>query len=264
MPTRRFPSRQPNPNWSNSPARRPPPSTPCSPMPLRRCASAWWWRATRSPACSTASSAPPMAWPGSPLTWRRCASSRPTAERMAGDGTLGEMEEHLVRIALGEYLAQIVGGIPMSQGEVVRPADLGLSMAQVAARINRMVEGLIASGNTAERRARLVELMRDEPPRHGRHVRARRDAGIDPRRDAQIRRQRSDRQRAGLAPHQQLHPARDHRPDVRARRVRADHPGRVRRHGARQGIDVRRLGGACRAAISASARSARARRSPPN
>jgi (2S)-methylsuccinyl-CoA dehydrogenase len=82
------------------------------------------------------------------------------AERMAGNDTLGEMEEHLVRIALGEFLAQIVGGIPMSQGEVVRPADLGLSMAQVSARINPMVEGLIASGNTAERRARLVELMR--------------------------------------------------------------------------------------------------------
>ncbi len=81
-------------------------------------------------------------------------------ERMAGGDTLGEMEEHLVRIALGEYLAQIVGGIPMSQGELVRPADLGLSLAQVAARINPMVENLIASGNTAERRARLVELMR--------------------------------------------------------------------------------------------------------
>jgi (2S)-methylsuccinyl-CoA dehydrogenase len=82
------------------------------------------------------------------------------AERMAGDDTLGEMEEHLVRIALGEYLAQMIGGIPMSQGEVVRPADLGLTAAQVAARINPVVEGLIASGNTPERRARLVELMR--------------------------------------------------------------------------------------------------------
>ena len=82
------------------------------------------------------------------------------AERMAGDGTLGEIEEHLVRIALGEYLAQMIGGIPMSQGEMVRPGDLGLSAAQVAARINPMVEGLIASGNTPERRARLVELMR--------------------------------------------------------------------------------------------------------
>src|ERR1700686_4289230 len=37
-------------------------------------------------------------------------------ERMVGAGTLGEIEEHLVRIALGEYLAQTVGGIPMSQG----------------------------------------------------------------------------------------------------------------------------------------------------
>jgi (2S)-methylsuccinyl-CoA dehydrogenase len=81
-------------------------------------------------------------------------------ERVAGDDTLGEMEEHLVRIALGEYLAQMVGGIPMSQGEVVRPADLGLTVAQVAARINPVVGGLIASGNTPERRARLVELMR--------------------------------------------------------------------------------------------------------
>jgi (2S)-methylsuccinyl-CoA dehydrogenase len=82
------------------------------------------------------------------------------AARMAGEGTLGEVEDLLIRIGLGEYLAQIVGGIPMSQGEVVRPSDLGLSSAQVAARINPVVESLIAGGNTAERRARLIELIR--------------------------------------------------------------------------------------------------------
>jgi (2S)-methylsuccinyl-CoA dehydrogenase len=81
-------------------------------------------------------------------------------QRMIADGTFGEVEEHLVRIGLGEYIAQIVGGIPMSQGEVVRPSDLGLSMAQVAARINRACETLVASGNTVARRARLVELIR--------------------------------------------------------------------------------------------------------
>ena len=32
-----------------------------------------------------------------------------------------------MRIGAGEYLAQIVGGIPMSQGEIVRLADLGLT-----------------------------------------------------------------------------------------------------------------------------------------
>jgi (2S)-methylsuccinyl-CoA dehydrogenase len=43
---------------------------------------------------------------------------------------------------------------------VVRPSDLGLSPAQVAGRINPMIESLIAGGNTAERRARLIELIR--------------------------------------------------------------------------------------------------------
>jgi (2S)-methylsuccinyl-CoA dehydrogenase len=80
-------------------------------------------------------------------------------ERMAAAGTFGEIEENLVFIALGEYIAQIVGGIPMSQSEMVRPSDLGFSPAQVAARINQSIEGLVANGNTAERRARLVELM---------------------------------------------------------------------------------------------------------
>jgi (2S)-methylsuccinyl-CoA dehydrogenase len=37
------------------------------------------------------------------------------AERMHANGTLGEIEELLVRIGTGEYLAQVVGGIPMSQ-----------------------------------------------------------------------------------------------------------------------------------------------------
>jgi (2S)-methylsuccinyl-CoA dehydrogenase len=82
------------------------------------------------------------------------------AARMAGEGTLGEVEDLLIRIGLGEYLAQIIGGIPMSQGEVVRPFDLGLSPAQVAARINPVIESLIAGGNTADRRARLIELIR--------------------------------------------------------------------------------------------------------
>ena len=82
------------------------------------------------------------------------------AERMRGKGLLGELEEHLVRIGLGEFIAQIVGGIPISQGEIVRPSDFGLSAAQVAARFNPTVETLIATGNTAERRARVIELMK--------------------------------------------------------------------------------------------------------
>jgi (2S)-methylsuccinyl-CoA dehydrogenase len=82
------------------------------------------------------------------------------AERMDRAGRFGEIEELLVRIGIGEYLAQTLGGIPMSQGEVVRPADVGLAAAQVAARVAPAVEALIATGNTAANRARLIELMR--------------------------------------------------------------------------------------------------------
>lgn len=82
------------------------------------------------------------------------------AERMSSVGKLGETEDLLVRIGLGEYLAQVFGGIPMSQGEVVRLTDLGVTSAQVAARVTPVVEGLMVSGNSAERRARLIALMR--------------------------------------------------------------------------------------------------------
>ncbi len=83
------------------------------------------------------------------------------AQRLAAAGNFGEIEELLVRIGAGEYLAQIVGGLPMSQGEIARLAELGLNSAAVTARVAPAVEHLIASGNTAQNRARLVALMRE-------------------------------------------------------------------------------------------------------
>jgi (2S)-methylsuccinyl-CoA dehydrogenase len=81
------------------------------------------------------------------------------AQRLMEAGELGETEQLLVLIGAGEYLAQIVGGIPMSQSEIVRLSDLGLNAAAVAARLNPAVDHLVATGNTAPRRARLAELM---------------------------------------------------------------------------------------------------------
>ncbi len=82
------------------------------------------------------------------------------ALRLSAAGSFGETEELIVRIGAGEYLAQIFGGIAMSQGEIVRMSDLGLAPAAIAARATPAVEHLIATGNTAQRRARLVELIR--------------------------------------------------------------------------------------------------------
>ena len=80
--------------------------------------------------------------------------------RLAEAGTFGEMEALILQIGFAEYLAQIAGGIPMSQGEVARLADLGQSWTpgEAAAR-------LIAGGNTPAVRQALVALMRDN---HGR------------------------------------------------------------------------------------------------
>jgi (2S)-methylsuccinyl-CoA dehydrogenase len=83
------------------------------------------------------------------------------AARMRGEGRLGETEELLVRIGMGEYLDQVFGGIAMSQGEMVRLSALGVPARDAARFRAEAVETLIAEGNTPENRARLVALMRE-------------------------------------------------------------------------------------------------------
>lgn len=82
------------------------------------------------------------------------------AGRLCDAGQFGQMEALILQIGFGEYLAQVQGGIPMSQGETARLADLGLTWTPgpEAAR-------LIADGNSPGARLALVALMRDN---HGR------------------------------------------------------------------------------------------------
>lgn len=81
------------------------------------------------------------------------------AERLSAEGAYGETEELLNQIGYAELLAQVYGGIPMSQGEFVRLSDFGLSSAKVAAARPACVDALILSGNTPANRARLAELI---------------------------------------------------------------------------------------------------------
>ena len=83
------------------------------------------------------------------------------AARLAREGRFGETEELLVRIGIGEYLDQALGGIPMSQGEMMRTHALGLAGRDLARFRTDAMEMLIESGNTPENRARLVALMRE-------------------------------------------------------------------------------------------------------
>ncbi|NDD90376.1 MAG: acyl-CoA dehydrogenase, partial [Rhodobacteraceae bacterium] len=66
------------------------------------------------------------------------------------------------QIACGEYHAQIVGGIPMSQGEIVRLSDIKISAATQQRYQNAAVMNLIANGNTQAARTRVVELMQEQ------------------------------------------------------------------------------------------------------
>ena len=81
------------------------------------------------------------------------------AARMREEGRFGEAEELVTGIAAAEYAAQIAGGIPMSQVELVRLTDMGLGEDARTAYLTADVEELIASRNTPETRAALVERM---------------------------------------------------------------------------------------------------------
>ncbi|HXV24113.1 MAG TPA: acyl-CoA dehydrogenase, partial [Alphaproteobacteria bacterium] len=76
--------------------------------------------------------------------------------RLADEGQLGALERLIATAGFGEYLAQLLGGLAMSQGEVVRPADLGGEAAAAKLAEDAAVRALIANGNTAETRAEIA------------------------------------------------------------------------------------------------------------
>ena len=84
------------------------------------------------------------------------------ATKLNDAGEFGEAEQLLHQIACGEYHAQIVGGIPMSQGEIVRLSDIKIPDATQQDYQNAAVLNLIANGNTQAARTRLVELMQEQ------------------------------------------------------------------------------------------------------
>jgi len=81
------------------------------------------------------------------------------ARRLDADGQLGELEQLMVQAAFGEYLNQIEGGIAISQVEIVRPGDLGLTDDNLTPLRKGATARLRAEGNTTAVRARIAALI---------------------------------------------------------------------------------------------------------
>ncbi len=82
------------------------------------------------------------------------------AETLTEAGRFGEIEALLTQIGAGEYVTQILGGIPMSQSEMVRFHELDLTPEDRDAFATGAVVTLIKANSPAAR-ARLVELIRE-------------------------------------------------------------------------------------------------------
>ncbi|MES0869479.1 acyl-CoA dehydrogenase family protein [Pseudovibrio sp. SCP19] len=80
-------------------------------------------------------------------------------ERLATEGTFSEVESLILRIGFAEYTAQVFGGLPMSQGEILRLSDLGISRQEANSHHTDAVEAVIADGSQPALRTRLAELM---------------------------------------------------------------------------------------------------------
>ena len=77
------------------------------------------------------------------------------------DGAFSETEKLIHQIAFGEYLWQVRGGISMSQTEILRLQDIGVSSNAQKAFVSKDVNLLMQQGNTQAARMRLVELMQE-------------------------------------------------------------------------------------------------------
>ena len=72
------------------------------------------------------------------------------AARMDADGKFGEIEQLLSQILFAEYCAQLIGGIPMNQGEIIRPADLGVTRDGMQRLFEPAVQRFLTEGKTPE------------------------------------------------------------------------------------------------------------------
>jgi (2S)-methylsuccinyl-CoA dehydrogenase len=82
------------------------------------------------------------------------------ARRLDGEKRFGEIERLILQAAFGEYLAQIAGGIAMSQGEIARPYNMGVGNDVVGEYWNADVDELTRIGTSREVRDGIANYLR--------------------------------------------------------------------------------------------------------
>ena len=81
------------------------------------------------------------------------------ADRLAEESKFGEIESLLSQLLIGEYAAQMIGGIAMNQGEIIRPAQMGVTSEQVVKFQTPAILTLIQRGATQAVKSRVAELL---------------------------------------------------------------------------------------------------------
>ncbi len=80
---------------------------------------------------------------------------------LQAEGCLGQVEQDLAVVAFGEYLAQLSGGIPMSQGEFARLAAFGLQEEGRRIAADPAAAELVAAAESGRPQERLAGAMVD-------------------------------------------------------------------------------------------------------
>ena len=112
-----------------------------------------------------------LAWLATTIqAMRECLNS---ASRLMEENKFGPIEKLITQIGFGEYLAQVFHGIAMSQGEIIRLSDFGISARTLLQAMEGPVEAMLAIGNIPENRLALAHYLTSD---HGSTIG---DAGLD-------------------------------------------------------------------------------------
>ncbi|MFN3889990.1 MAG: acyl-CoA dehydrogenase family protein [Beijerinckiaceae bacterium] len=82
------------------------------------------------------------------------------AQRAQAADAFGELEKSVTYLGIAEFAAQCFGGIPMSQGELVRPVDMGLPHDQSQRLLTSAALAFVAQANSPASRETLGALIR--------------------------------------------------------------------------------------------------------